>query len=99
VTDVLDQSRAEAGAWDISAGGIAVILEEHFSPGARLGAELAAGGCERAVPLWLEVEHSDICFPGYLADLHLTGCSFVGDVPAEELRALVDRERAGDEAA
>jgi serine/threonine protein kinase len=98
VTDVLDESRAEAGAWDISAGGIAVILKEHFSPGARLGVELAAGGCESPVLVWLQVEHSDICFPGYLTDLYLTGCSFVGDVP-EELRALVDRARGDDEAA
>jgi hypothetical protein len=98
MTNVLDESRAEAGPWNISAGGIAVVLEDHLLPGARLSAELALDGDDGSVLVWLEVEHSDICFPGYLVDLHLTGCRIVGDVPAEERRALVDRARADDDA-
>ena len=93
VTDVLDQVVLEAGAWDISAGWICLVLEASYPPGARLGAELVTDDNEACLFVWLRVEYSDICCPGS-RDRWLTGCSFQGEVPMEALRPFMNRARA-----
>ena len=93
VTDVLDQVVLEAGVRDISAGGICLVLEASYPPGARLGAELVTDDNEACLFVWLRVEYSDICCPGS-RDRWLTGCSFPGEVPREALRPFMNRPRA-----
>jgi hypothetical protein len=90
VTNVLDQSRAEAGTWNLSTGGACIVLESQQAPGARLAVELFATRREGGVLLWLTVVHSDICCPSTL-DMWLTGGAFSKEVPETELEPFVAR--------
>jgi hypothetical protein len=88
VTDLLDLSTPEAYPWDLSGGGICVLLEYRYPPGTRLGVELSDDGHHNELVVWLRVEHSDICCPGP-REMWLTGCSFVNEVATEDLRAFL----------
>ena len=83
VTDVLEQQRWEAGAWNLSTGGAGLILGSHLSAGVRVAIELHHPEREYPLFVWAEVKHA-ICCPSS-NEMWLTGCSFLDGIPGEEL--------------
>lgn len=81
VTDVLEQQRQEAGAWNLSDGGACLVLGAHFGVGNRLAMELHQPALPEGLFAWAQVEHT-ICCPSF-NDMWLTGCSFL-DRPSPE---------------
>jgi hypothetical protein len=75
-----------AGVWNISRGGISLLLEQRFEPGRTLSLELRNEQRDFFCRLGFEVRYSGICFPNG-AWLH--GCAFDRELRETELRALI----------
>jgi hypothetical protein len=75
-----------AAVWNISRGGICLLLGPRFEPGRVLIIELENKDRDFFCRLDMEVKYSGICFPNG-AWLH--GCAFSRPLEEEELAALV----------
>ncbi|HKI30889.1 MAG TPA: hypothetical protein VKA46_03415 [Gemmataceae bacterium] len=84
VTDVLDQRTAEASPWNVSRGGICVLVGPEYDRGTRLTIELRDRDQRRGLVTFGKVEYTLLLPSAH--EMWLTGCSFQGEpVPAEEL--------------
>jgi hypothetical protein len=86
-TEVLEQERLEAGTWNLSTGGVGLILKSHLDPGMRLVIELYHPRRGEALVAWAEVRHT-ICCPSF-DEMWVTGCSFLDPVEGQKLRPFV----------
>jgi hypothetical protein len=80
---------ARANSWpgrvvDISVGGLALVLERRFEPGAMLSVRLACSDEESARTLFLRVVHISPHADGSWR----LGCAFASELAEEELRAF-----------
>jgi hypothetical protein len=75
-----------AAVWNVSAGGISLLLSPRFEPGRVLTAELRNAARAFSCRTTLEVRYSGICFPNG-AWLH--GCAFGCPLGEEDLQALI----------
>src|SRR5437867_12109633 len=88
VTDLLDQTESEAGPWNLSAGGLCLVVEPPCHPGTRWGVELCNPVAGLARHVFAEVVYAFELPSG--RELYLTGCSFQGEtLPDEELEPYV----------
>jgi hypothetical protein len=84
VTDVLDQRTTEAAPWNLSRGGICVLVGPEYDPGTRLAIELRDRGEGGGFVTFGEVVYA-LLLPS-TREMWLTGCSFQGEpVPEEKL--------------
>jgi hypothetical protein len=85
VTEVLSQSPAEAGAWNVSSGGVCVLVVPHYTPGTRLSIELWNADEGRGLVAFGEVVYT-VEVPSE-REMWMIGCAFQGDpLREEELR-------------
>jgi hypothetical protein len=85
VIDLVDESVATSGTWNLSTGGVCVIVEPHYAPGTHVEVAFHAPADGTSVHRFAEVIHS-LLVPS-LREMWLTGCSFCdGPVSEEELR-------------
>jgi hypothetical protein len=84
VTDPRSEDRSEAGLWNVSAGGVCVLLETGYLPGNRLTLEVRTPDDEDGEVKWVAVRYALLC-PSY-QEMWLTGCAFEEPVAADELR-------------
>jgi hypothetical protein len=82
VVDPLSESAAVAGPWNVSSGGVCVLVEPHYPPGTRLEVQLRGSGSRGSVNVFAEVVHT-LLVPSF-QEMWLTGCSFQGEGLAEE---------------
>jgi hypothetical protein len=75
-----------AGVWNISRGGISLLLRPRFEPGRILTLELWNTARQFRCQLSIEVKYSGLCLPNG-AWLH--GCAFDRPLHPEELAALI----------
>jgi hypothetical protein len=84
VTEVLGQKRAEALPWNVSNGGVCVLVAQHYASGTRLEIELRAPDEDRSVVAFGEVIYAFL-LPSE-REMYLTGCEFQHELRDDDLR-------------
>lgn len=80
------ERQLEAAIWNVSARGLALLLQQRLEPGTPLALYL---GCDEALPFATAtvVRHSQICFPN---DAWLVGVALDQPLTSEELEQFAD---------
>lgn len=85
VINPLNECGTPAGLWNMSPGGVCLLVESHFIPRARLAIELEDRSAQSRRYLFAEVRYA-ILVPSF-REIYLTGCAFQGEtLPVEELQ-------------
>src|SRR5262245_40431387 len=82
VINPLDERVSPAGPWNFSSGGVCVLVESQYPPGARLEIEFDRPPHDPPRQVFAEVVHT-LLVPSF-HEMWLTGCSFLGDRLEEE---------------
>jgi hypothetical protein len=82
VIDLKDESAASAGMWDVSQGGLCVIVEPQYAPGAHVEIALHAPASGASLHRFAKVVHT-LLIPS-LREMWMTGCSFGSDPMSED---------------
>jgi hypothetical protein len=86
VVDLLDESVTEAGPWNVSAGGVCLLVEPHYPTGTPLEVRLLNPRAGPSLRLFTEVVHT-LLVPS-LREMYLTGCAVRGEPLSEEVLQL-----------
>jgi len=84
LTEVLDQKREEAEPWNVSRGGVCVVVAPHFASGTRVEIELRAPDQGRSVVTFGQVVYT--CLLPSEREMYLAGCEFQDDLREDDLR-------------
>jgi hypothetical protein len=77
VVDPLDEHVAPAGPWNVNSGGVCVLVESQYPPGARVELEFERQTPGVPLQVFAEVVHT-LLVPSF-HEMWLTGCSFLGE--------------------
>jgi len=83
VIDPLDESISWARPWNVSTGGMCVLIEPYYPPGTRLEVEFRGQRSEAPPHLFAKVVHT-LLVPSF-REMWLTGCSFQGESLGKDL--------------
>jgi len=81
VIDPLSEKASIAGPWNLSNGGVCVLVGSQYRPGTHLEMEFRGSGRSDSLNVFAEVVHT-VQVPSF-EEMWLTGCSFL-DEPSEE---------------
>jgi hypothetical protein len=88
VIDPLDERAAAAGPWNVSTGGVCVLIEPHHAPGTFVEVGLCNRAAGASLHAFAEVVQA-LLVPS-VREMWLTGCSFQSEsVTDEQLRPYV----------
>jgi hypothetical protein len=88
VVDLLDETAALGGPWDVSAGGMCLLIEPHYEPGTPIELQLRTPPPGPSLHLFARVVHT-VLAPSS-RDMWLTGCALQGEpLSAETLQSCI----------
>jgi hypothetical protein len=83
VIDPLSEQISRAGPWDVSNGGVCILVATHFRSGTHLEIQFHMPGNDTPVKVFAEVIHT-LLVPSF-HEMWLTGCSVLAEEQAEKL--------------
>jgi len=84
VIDLLSEKTSPAGPWNMSNGGVCVLVASQYRPGTYLEMEFRGAGDGASLNVFAQVVHT-VLVPSF-HEMWLTGCSFLDEPADEKLR-------------